>query len=93
MLDLPAEQAQRLIERKPSRGYTEKPADIQEADASYLSRVRQVYLDLAADDPCWHVVHCAAEDGIRTVDDIAEEIWNVLCRAGVVEQARGSSSG
>jgi dTMP kinase len=78
LLDLPADQAQQLIARKRPRDYTDKAADIQEADAGYLSRVREVYLELSAGRPDWHRVECCRDGEIRTIDDVAEEIWNVV---------------
>lgn len=75
LLDLPAEEAQQLIAMKRRRDYTDKAADIQEADGDYLARVRQVYLELAEGQPNWHRVTCAPDETIREIDDIAEEIW------------------
>src|SRR5690606_25094396 len=40
LLDLPAATAQQLIARKSARSYTDKTADLQEADTGYLQRVR-----------------------------------------------------
>jgi dTMP kinase len=78
LLDLPAEQAQQLIATKNQRDYTDKAADIQEADGDYLARVRQVYFELAAGQPNWHRVACADNESIRDIDDIAEEIWKTV---------------
>ncbi|OAI51422.1 thymidylate kinase, partial [Planctomyces sp. SCGC AG-212-M04] len=50
LLDLPASTAQTLIAKKNARTYTDRAADLQEADAAYLEEVRQVYLALAAED-------------------------------------------
>jgi len=78
LLDLSAEQAQQLIAKKRRRGYTDKAADIQEADGDYLARVRQVYLELAEGQPNWHRVRCAHDETIRDIVDIAAEIWDVV---------------
>ncbi len=74
LLDLPAHEAQQLIARKASRTYTDKSADLQEADGNYLECVRQVYLQLAADDPAWQTIGCCCDGQLRTVDDIGAEI-------------------
>jgi len=78
LLDLPADQAQQLIARKQARGYTDKAADIQEANQPYLAKVRDVYLHLSSREPNWHRVDCYRDDAIRAIDDIAAEIWRVV---------------
>jgi dTMP kinase len=78
LLDLPADAAQQLIEKKSPRDYTDKKADLQEADGSYLAGVRDVYRELADDDDAWHIIHCIADGDLRTIDDIGDEVWNVV---------------
>ncbi len=78
LLDLPVTDAQRLIAQKQSRQYTQKKADIQEADAAYLESVRGVYRDLAAAEPNWHRVDCLTGSSLRSIDDISDEMWKVL---------------
>ena len=77
LLDLPVETARTLVARKQARAYTDRKADIQEADARYLAGVRDVYRELAAHNPAWRVVECLRGDTLRPVDDIAEEIWSL----------------
>jgi len=77
LLDLPAEQAQQLIARKNARSYTEKAADLQEADAAYLETVREAYCELARTDPSWSVVS-VFEDRLRSLDDVADEVLRVV---------------
>lgn len=74
LLDLNVAQAQRLIANKPARSYTERSADIQEADADYLARVRDLYLGLARSEPNWSVIACEQQGSLRPVEEIAEEI-------------------
>lgn len=78
LLDLPVETAQRLITRKRTRDYTDKPADIQEADAEYLARVRDLYLELAAQRSNWRRIDSVGQQGLRTIDDVAEKVWDVV---------------
>jgi dTMP kinase len=78
LLDLSVACAQRLIANKPARSYTERAADIQEADADYLTRVRSLYLDLARRQPNWSVVSCEQQGSLRSADDIAEEIGSLV---------------
>ena len=80
LLDLPANAAQQLIARKERRDYTEKSADLQEADAEYLEQVRAMYLDLASRNLNWSCIPVAADDGFRPIAEIAAQI------CGIVEQ-------
>lgn len=81
LLDLPVERAQQLIARKSARNYTDKPADLQEADGDYLGRVSAVYRELAASDPHhWRVIDCSHEGGVRDLDEIAEEVYHAAIR-------------
>jgi dTMP kinase len=74
LLDLSMPAAQRLIATKPRRTYTERSADIQEADGNYLAGVRELYLELAGRDPEWSVIVCERQGAVRSVEDIADEI-------------------
>ncbi len=75
-LDLPAETAQELIARKSKRDYTDKAADLQEADCDYLTAVRQAYLDLAASEPDWQTIPLLDNTRLRTIDEIATDIFD-----------------
>ena len=75
-LDLPAETAQELIARKSKRDYTDKAADLQEADRDYLAAVRQAYLDLAATEPNWQTIPLLEGTRLRTIDEIASDIFH-----------------
>ena len=78
LLDLPVAEAQALVARKHQRSYTPMSADIQESDADYLSQVRSAYLELAQADAAWRTISGVGPDGLRTVDDVAAEIWAVV---------------
>ena len=78
LLDLPAETAQELIAKKAARSYTEKTADLQEADGTYLAAVRDVYRELAVDEPHWRIVPCQREGELRSIEDIGGEIENIV---------------
>jgi len=77
-LDLPVGQAQELIAQKAARNYTSRKADIQEADGRYLERVREVYQELARNGPNWHTIACSDGTRLRSIDEIAESIWQVV---------------
>jgi dTMP kinase len=78
LLDLSVAAAQGLIAKKPARSYTDRSADIQEADSAYLMRVRDLYLDLARRESNWSVISCERQGSLRPVDDIAEEIADLV---------------
>jgi dTMP kinase len=80
LLDLQVSEAQSLVSKKAKRNYTNRAADIQEADGDYLERVRQLYLELAGRELNWSVVECAGTNGLRSVDEIAQDIWQVVDR-------------
>ena len=75
-LDLPAETAQELIARKSKRDYTDKAADLQEADCDYLTAVRQAYLDLAMSEPDWQTIPLVDNTRLRTIEEIATDIFD-----------------
>jgi len=79
LLDLSVERAQSLIARKNQRDYTDRKADLQEADATYLQRVRSVYHDLSAASPeTWRRLECETAGELRSMDDIAAELFQVV---------------
>lgn len=78
LLDLPVALAQNLIARKASRNYTDRKADIQEADPGYLERVREVYLDLARSEPNWRRIDCCDDARLRTVEEISDLVWQAV---------------
>ncbi len=77
-LDLPADTAQMLIARKAKRDYTERKADLQEADRDYLDSVRTAYLDAAAGDTTWHTVELLDGDRLRSIEEVGQEILGVV---------------
>ncbi len=80
-LDLPVDQATRLIALKAQRSYTDRAADLQEADAAYLQRVHDIYARLAADEPSWSRVDCLDGGELKSMDRIADEVWQAVASA------------
>jgi dTMP kinase len=78
LFDLEVHQAQQLIARKARRSYTNRSADLHEADGRYLERVRQVYLQLAADDPAWQTIAVFRNDQVRPADEIGAEVESTV---------------
>lgn len=86
-LDLPVSVARQLIDRKSARNYTDRKADIQEADGDYLGRVRDVYDELAATEPNWQRISCCDGTRLRSIEEIHELIW---CAVPTVPRLPGS---
>ncbi len=76
LLDVPIEIAQLNIAAKKPRSYTDKAADLQEADAEYLQRVRDVYLQLASADPKWQRVDSVRNGQQRPIAQIGDDIFS-----------------
>ena len=76
LLDLPVPVAQDLIGRKAARNYTDRAHDLQEADGTYLGRVREMYLELARTEANWQIINCCPANRLKSVDEIAAEIWD-----------------
>lgn len=72
-LDIPVAQAQELIAKKAQRTYTEKAADLQEADANYLQHVADVYRELST-DPTWRRIEVVRGQQIRTQEEITQDL-------------------
>src|SRR5690606_3832614 len=66
---------QRLIARKSPRSYTDQQTDLQEADTSYQSAVRELYRQMAADAPeVWTRIDVTKNDQLAGIDDLAAEM-------------------
>lgn len=74
-LDVPAETAQLLVARKSTRDYTDKAADIQEADCAYLAAVREAYLAVSATQENWQRVSLMDGGRLRSIEEVADEVW------------------
>ncbi|RLS51983.1 MAG: thymidylate kinase [Planctomycetota bacterium] len=80
LLDASAEVSQTLIARKAQRDYTDRAADLQEADVDYLAGVRSAYRELAAERG-WAIVPVSDESGLRLVEAITQELEGLVIRA------------
>ena len=77
-LDVPVEHATKLIALKAQRTYTDRAADLQEADSGYLRKVHDVYKLLAAEGTGWTRVDCLEADRIKPVEEVAGDVWRTL---------------
>lgn len=74
LLEIPLERSQELIANKRQRSYTDRQKDLQEADVGYLSKVRDVYLELARTTQNWRRVDVATDRELRPIESIADDV-------------------
>lgn len=79
LLDIPADAAQHLIAKKAPRSYTDRTTDLQEADTVYQSAVRELYRQMAADDPAvWTRIDVTRSGELVGIEELAAEIRRSL---------------
>lgn len=78
LLDMPTDLSEQLLRRREAATHT--AADIHEQDRAYLARCRETAREAAAHYG-WSVVPCARDGQLRTVEDIHEELYALVCKA------------
>lgn len=80
VLTVPAATAQTNVDNKDARSYTEMKRDIHEADAIYLERVKNCYVELCNLYPkSYYEIQCTTKDGtMRSRNEIQEDIRRVI---------------
>ena len=81
LMPVPPELAQRYIDKKAARSYTEKKRDIHEADVNHLQNAYDAYILLAAHEPERIIVVDPVEANgqeLRTIESIHAEIMRAL---------------
>lgn len=79
VLRVPAEIAQKLVDKKYKRSYTENSRDIHEADLTHLRRAVEVYDDLCQLYPKdFFRIDCVRDRKLLPVDKIEDLIWNSI---------------
>lgn len=75
--------AQKNVDKKDARSYTDKKRDIHEADLDHLQKAKQNYLELTQLYPEKFIgVNCMTEDGVmRSIEEIQDEIQKLVKRA------------
>ncbi|HAA48654.1 MAG TPA: dTMP kinase [Planctomycetaceae bacterium] len=79
-LDVPPQVSRQLIEKKAPRDYTDKAADLQEADFEYQLGVHQVYQSLASSRSHWNRIDGLLEGTlqVRPIEDIADDVLDIV---------------
>ena len=75
LLDMPIELTRQLMRHREEE--TSTHADIHEQDLSYLEQCR-ASAKTAAQYYGWHVINCAKDGAIRTIEEIHEEVYNIV---------------
>lgn len=76
VLLVPAEIAQRLVDKKEVRNYTKRKRDIHEADLSHLTKAVEVYQQLCETFPeNFSLVDCTKKDELMSIPTINNLIW------------------
>lgn len=65
------------VDKKSSRSYTSKKRDLHEFDLKHLSNAHEAYSYVAKKEN-WHVVDCAPNQVMRSIEDIHEEIYSII---------------
>ncbi len=76
VLRVPAEIAQKLVDKKEARSYTDKKRDIHEADINHLRRSVEVYDNLCQLFPKdFKQIDCVRDNQIMSIDAIHHRLW------------------
>lgn len=79
VLRVPAEIAQKLVDKKERRSYTDKKRDIHEADLSHLQKAVQVYDELCSLFPKdFHHLDCVRDGKLLDVESVHELLWQEI---------------
>lgn len=80
LLYVEAKIGQKLVDQKAPRQYIGgQKRDIHEADLNHLKNAVNAYLYVAKKYQ-WNVVKCCKQDKMRSVKEIAEEIWAIVSK-------------
>lgn len=76
-LDMPADVSQKLVMKKEARSYTEKKKDLHEDDRDHLTTSHDCFRELVELNG-WDYVKCTNADGLRSIDDIQNDILSTV---------------
>jgi thymidylate kinase/thymidylate synthase ThyX len=79
VLRVPAETAQKLVDQKDKRSYTDKKRDIHEADLGHMQKAVQVYDDLCQLFPKDFLrLDCVRGDKLMSVEQVQSMLWKTI---------------
>jgi thymidylate kinase/thymidylate synthase ThyX len=79
VLRVPADTAQKLVDGKEDRSYTDKKRDIHEADINHLRRSVEVYDDLCQLFPQDFMrIDCVRNDELMSIEAVHDHLWKTI---------------
>ncbi len=79
VLQLNAEVAQRQVDKKDPRSYTDQKRDLHEVDLEHLQNAEKVYEQMCEQFPQTFIkVSCGTSDRIDSIESIQERIWGTV---------------
>ncbi len=79
VLRVPATIAQKLVDQKDTRSYTDKKRDIHEADLKHMEKSVQVYDELCGLFPKdFKSIDCVRNDRLLSIDQIHEQLYSTI---------------
>lgn len=79
VLRVPADIAQKLVDQKDARSYTDKKRDIHEADLQHLEKSVEVYDDLCQLFPKdFTRIDCVRSGKLMDIESVHEQLWKTL---------------
>ncbi len=79
VLKVDADIAQKLVDQKQARSYTNKKRDLHEADLSHLKKAVEVYEDLCELFPNeFTLINCVRSGKIMSIEAISDIIWQTV---------------
>lgn len=79
VLRVPADTAQKLVDQKAGRNYTDKKRDLHEADLEHLERSVEVYDDLCQLFPNdFTRIDCVRSGQLLSIDDVNNLLWEKI---------------
>lgn len=79
VLRVPAETAQKLVDKKEARSYTDKSRDIHEADLSHMQRSVEVYDDLCQLFPKDFVsLDCVRNGELMSIESVQRQLYSAV---------------
>jgi len=82
VLIVPADIAQKLVDQKEARSYTDKKRDIHEADLNHLQRAVAAYEKLCVQFPGEFIRIDGTEQGeLLSIDAVTEKLWDKIKQA------------
>ena len=76
-LNMPTEMARKLMENRKNKITGEEKKDIHEKDERHLKEAYENACEIAGKYN-WEEVRCVGEDGLKTIDEISEEVYNLV---------------